>query len=96
MSPIKLIFPLFFYRQETHRNNITVVARLVTEYNAFFACRLSSQEKGIFRGKVLSLERKIWNGVYKLNWGEQSSVAGNFDNIFEQGFCTKINLLFIV
>ena len=58
-----------------------MVARLVTEYNAFFACRLSSQEKGIFRGKVLSLERKIWNGVYKLNWGEQSSVAGtNFKN----------------
>ena len=71
-----------FRRQETHRNNITVVARLVTEYNAFFACRLSSQEKGIFRGKVLTLERKIWNGVYKLNWGEQSSVQGNIEFLF--------------
>ena len=38
-----------FRRQESHRINITVVARLVTEYNSFFACRLSIQEKGIFR-----------------------------------------------
>ena len=29
-----------------------------------------------FRSKVLTLERKIWNGVYKMTWGEQSTVAG--------------------
>ena len=55
---------------------LPLVSRLVVEYNAFFACRLSIQEKGIFRSKVLTLERKIWNGVYKLTWGEQSQVAG--------------------
>ena len=65
-----------FHRQHLHQINISLVARLVTEYNAFFACRLSMQEKGVFRGKVLSLERKIWNGIYKLTWSEQAQVVG--------------------
>ena len=29
----------------------------------------------MFRGKVLELERRIWNGIYKQTWGEQTSVA---------------------
>jgi hypothetical protein len=63
-----------FLRQDVHKTNITVVARLVTEYNTFFACRLSTQEKGIFRSKVLNLERRIWNGIYKTVWAEQTTV----------------------
>ncbi len=38
-----------FARQDVHRSNITLVCRLITEYNAFFACRLSLHEKGVFR-----------------------------------------------
>ena len=32
-----------FHRQDVHKANIATVGRLVTEYNAFFACRLSMQ-----------------------------------------------------
>ena len=33
------------------------------------------QEKGVFRGKVLELEKRIWNGIYKQTWGDQTEVS---------------------
>ena len=33
------------------------------------------QEKGVFRGKVLELEKRIWNGIYKQTWGDQTDVS---------------------
>ena len=29
----------------------------------------------MFRGKVLELEKRIWNGIYKQTWGEQTAVS---------------------
>jgi hypothetical protein len=39
----------------------------VAEYNVLMG-RLSGNEKGIFRNRLLQLDRRLWNGVYKITW----------------------------
>lgn len=47
--------------------------RMVTEYNVLMG-RLSGQEKGIFRNKLVQLERRVWNGIYKITWQNLASI----------------------
>jgi len=46
---------------------IVQVCRLVSEYNVLIG-RLSDNEKGVFRNRLLMLDRRMWNGVYKITW----------------------------
>ena len=54
-------------RYQSQLIEICHIQRLVTEYNVLMG-RLSPQEKGIFRNRLLQLERRLWNGVYKITW----------------------------
>lgn len=54
-------------RQQSQLIEACHIVRLVTEYNVLMG-RLSDQEKGIFRNRIIHLERRMWNGIYKITW----------------------------
>ena len=58
-------------RHALHKLNVAGVSRLIDEYNQLMS-KLSPSEVGLFRSKILTLDKKIWNGIYKYSWGEQS------------------------
>ena len=58
-------------RHALHKLNVAGVSRLIDEYNQLMS-KLSPSEVGLFRSKILTLDKKIWNGIYKYSWGEQT------------------------
>ena len=46
--------------------------------------RLSPQEKGIFRNRVIQLERRLWNGVYKITWQNLNSSLRSWINMCDE------------
>ena len=60
-------------RHALHKLNVAGVSRLVDEYNNLMS-KLSPSEVGLFRSKILSLDQKIWKGIYKYCWGEQQVI----------------------
>ena len=37
--------------------------------------QLSQQERGLFRSKILALDRRVWGGIYRITWQEQNQIA---------------------
>ena len=60
-------------RHQQQNIEISRLCSLVTEYNVLMG-RLSAQEKGIFRNRLILLERRLWNGIYKITWQNFNSI----------------------
>ena len=56
-------------KQKMMLAEVVNVCKLVNEYNLLFG-KLSMEEKGIFRNRIILLERRMWNGIYKITWPE--------------------------